>query len=370
MRVLIIGGGIVGLVGALRLRMLGHDVAVYEQAEAIRELGAGIGIWPNATRLLARWGLIEDIARVGVLVPKSRMHAWPAGEVKGAYEHPDVYTLHRQELVRALAARLPAKHVHVGQRCVAVHEDADGVTVDFANGTSARGDLVIAADGIHSAIRASLGVPDPRRDSGVTAFRGLAPADKLVHLGLEPMIYTWWGKHGSAPPLSVLAYPAGPRYWNIGAYILDEQLALRAPGGDPKQRFLATLEGGNAMALEILAAVEETHVDRLTDIDPIDRWVSQRIALVGDAAHAMLPHASQGANQGIEDIAVLALCLQQTDLPAALAKYAEVRKPRAQSIQKYSRDLQQFISYAPANTSRPIYGRDLIDHDVEKGFAS
>jgi salicylate hydroxylase len=202
--VAVIGGGIGGLAAALALLRAGLDVHVYEQAREIREVGAGIQVSPNATRILNRFGLAETLATMGVQPLTLRQRRWddgrtlscaPLGDtVKDACGAP-YYQVHRADLLNVLASRVPAERVHLGHRLTDLIDHGNRVEGRFENGKSISVDVVVGADGIHSAVRRILFGDESPQFTGCVAYRGVVPADRLAHLKLPVEFQIWMGPH-------------------------------------------------------------------------------------------------------------------------------------------------------------------------------
>src|SRR6266851_869723 len=202
MRVIVIGAGIGGLTQVLTLRRAGIEAAVYEQALELREVGAGIQISPNATRILHRLGLEEPMRRAGVSPAAILMRRWDdgrliarhplAGECEREFGAP-YYHFHRAELLEILAGALPRGSLHLDHRCVGLNQRGGRVEVGFHNGVSAEAHVVVGADGIHSTVRELIFGVETARFSGHVAYRGLVPAERLEHLKMEISMHAWWG---------------------------------------------------------------------------------------------------------------------------------------------------------------------------------
>jgi salicylate hydroxylase len=341
----IIGGGIGGLAAALSLLRAGANVHVYERARTLSEVGAGIQVSPNASRILHRLGLANSLAQMGVKPLAWHQRRWddgrtllrtPLGEaVETAFGFPH-YQMHRADVLATLVRALPPERLHIGHRFTALVDHGDHVEVDFENGTHVRADALVGADGIHSKVRQVLFGPEKPHFTGCVAYRGLVPADRLAHLDLEVTAQVWMGpgKH------FVHYYVQNRRSVNFVA-IIDRDTWTRESWTDRGEvaDALAAYEGWHPQVRGILGAVDETFIWALFDRKPMAHWSVGRVTLLGDACHAMLPFMAQGAAQAIEDGATLATCLSQIDardVPEALRRYEALRLPRASRVQGLS----------------------------------
>jgi salicylate hydroxylase len=336
----VIGGGIGGASAALNLLRAGFDVHIYEQARAMREVGAGIQISPNASRIVQHLGLGEKLAKFGVRPLAFHQRRWedgrtllrtPLGDaVLEAFGFP-YYQVHRGDLLTMLTAALPAERLHLGHKLAAFEERGDRVSMRFDNGARADADLMIGADGIHSTVRGALfGAEQPRYSGGI-AYRGLIPAERVRHLDIEVTTQIWMGPHGHV----VVYFVAGKRYLNFVANADRDASMLESwvQQGNPDE-LRSTYAAWDPKLRAILDAVSETFIWGVFEHAPLARWSVGRVALLGDACHAMQPHMAQGAAQAMEDGATLAHCLQTIDdLHQALARYQQLRLPRTAHVQ-------------------------------------
>jgi 2-polyprenyl-6-methoxyphenol hydroxylase-like FAD-dependent oxidoreductase len=342
---LVIGAGVGGAAAALALRRADLDVSLFEQTVAQREVGAGIQISPNASRLLGRYGLGDAMARVAVRPSAIVFRRWQDGRVLGREELGDsiegqygapYYHFHRADLIALLAEAFGPKDIKLGRRLVDIEQDESGVTAHFQDGASERGDLLIGADGIHSRVRTWLFGEEKPRFSGQIAYRGLAPAERVAHLRLPLDVTNWVGPGGHL----VHYYVSGGRFLNFIA-VSEETTWTREQWSDRGSisDAVKTYEGWHPQVATILTAVDETFKWALFDRIPLPEWTQGRVALLGDACHPMLPFMAQGAAQAIEDGATLAACLKNAvcDIPAALKAYAALRKPRTAALQERSK---------------------------------
>jgi salicylate hydroxylase len=340
----IIGGGIGGLAAAASLLRAGYDVQVYEQAKALSEVGAGINIGPNASRILHRFGVAAQLARNGVRPQTFDQRRWddgryllrsPLGEAVETTFNAPYYTLHRGDLHRAIAAVVPADRVHLSHRFTHLVDHGDRVEAQFENGPTISADALIGADGIHSVVRHALFGAEKPRFTGCVAYRGLVPADRLVHLDLETTTQIWMG-----PDRHFVHYFVSARKLVNFVAVTEEDSWLRESWVDHGEvaDALAAFAGWHDQVLSIIGAADETYKWALFDRSPLPRWSAGRVTLLGDSCHPMLPFMGQGAAQAIEDAAALKGCLEKfsNDVPAALRLYERLRLPRASRLQGMS----------------------------------
>jgi 2-polyprenyl-6-methoxyphenol hydroxylase-like FAD-dependent oxidoreductase len=340
----VIGGGIGGLTAAACLLHSGFDVHVYEQTNRLSEIGAGINIGPNASRILHRLGIAEELNKAGVKPASLDQRRWddgrvllrsPLGEEVEAVFGAPYYTLHRGDLHRALVDVIPAERLHLGHRFTKLLDHGDRVEACFENGASVSLDALIGADGIHSAVRHALFGPEKPRFTGCVAHRGLVSADLLVHLGLELRTQIWMG-----PGRHFVHYFVSAGTLVNFVAITEEDTWLRESWVDRGEvsDVLAAFQGWHNQVLSIIEAADETYKWGLFDRSPLDHWSVGRVTLLGDACHPMLPFMGQGAAQAIEDAATLKGCFLKfpTDVPTALRLYEQMRLPRASRLQGMS----------------------------------
>ena len=342
--VAIIGGGIGGLSAALALLREGFDVQVYEQAARFGEIGAGIQISPNAARLLYRYGLAAAMDRYGVRPRAVHQKRWDdARTLQRALLGPDVearfgapyFHFHRGDLAALLAEAIPNERTHAGHRLVDLEERGSRIVVRFDNGASAEADLVIGADGIHSRVRHLVFGPEKPRFTGCVAWRGLVPAERISHLDIEVASHNWMGPGAHC----VHYWVSAGQFMNVVCVV--EHGAWTSESWTDRGRVedvLALYEGWHPTVRGLISAFPETFIWALHDRLPLPRWSQGRVTLLGDACHPMLPMMAQGAAQAIEDGAALAALLKAMpdDVPAALRRYEDVRKPRATRLQEAS----------------------------------
>ncbi len=341
----VVGGGIGGLAAALSLHRAGFDVHVYEQAHSLSEVGAGIQVSPNATRVLHRLGLGDDLAATSVRPLALHQRRWDDGHTLVRTPLADAvvdafgfawYQTHRADLLTIRLRALPPERVHVGHRLVGLVEGGDAVEAEFENGTSIHVDALVGADGIHSTVQRILFGPRNAHFTGCAAYRGLVPAERLSHLDLEVTCDVWMGpgRH------FVHYFVRNKQLFNFAAAV--EQDSWTGESWTDKvdvATALAEFDGWHPQVRAVIAAVDEVSILALFDRPPLERWTVGRTTLLGDACHPMLPFMAQGAAQAIEDGAVLTACLvgsSPADIPIALHRYEQLRLPRASRVQATS----------------------------------
>jgi salicylate hydroxylase len=377
LNVVIVGGGIGGLFTANALIAHGIRVSVYEQAPALGEVGAGVFVTPNSVRQLQRVGLGPAVdkwgARVGFRSEYFRHDGRPIApvQVTDSSGWNATYGMHRADFVNFLATALPAETIDTGHRCVDFEQVADRGCVLFANGAVAEADVVVAADGIHSALRQYAAPPSQPVFSGSVAYRGLVPHTRVPQWPTDAwQMWLGKGKHFLTFPVR-----AGELINFVGFVPADQQMkeSWSAPG-DPdvlRQEFA----GWDPRVETLLSQVQLTFRWALYDREPLPIWTKGRLTLLGDAAHPMLPHLGQGANQSIEDGIALATILAhatRATAPGALLAYEKLRRTRVSEVQLGARKngLRYDSVYADLCVrdaeiaAHASFRRQLYDHDV------
>src|SRR6516165_106391 len=335
LRIAVIGGGIGGLTAALSLRQAGFDVEVYEQAPELTEVGGGINMAPNATRVLRQLGLAAGLDREGVRPLGTHQRRWQDGRTlqraplnplcEELYGAPHM-TIHRADLLAAIAAAFPAERVCLGHPLVGLADRGDSTEAWFENGVRITVDVLVGADGIHSTVRNLLLGKEEPAFAGCVAYRGLVPVERIADLGLELGSQSWVGPGGHF----VHYFVSRGRLLNFVGW------TERATIG----RALQAFAGWHPQLRRIIGAADTCFIWALFDREPLPRWSIGRITLLGDACHPMYPFMGQGAAQAMEDGATLAACLSAAGggVPdVALRRYEELRRPRVTRLQGMSR---------------------------------
>ncbi len=378
LRVSIIGGGIGGLAAANALVQRGSSVTVYEQAKALGEVGAGLVVYPNSLRQLERLGFGDALARVGAKLGPGSEYYRMDGTLVGKILTTDssgwngLYGMHRADLLEVLARALPAGSIRTDHRCIDFDQDENIARLRFANGEQAEADVVIAADGLHSVLQRHVVEPQPPEYSGFRAYRGLIASEKLPDWRQEShQVWMGDGKH-------FMVYPVrGGSLLNYVGFVptATQTVESWSAPGNPAE-LVASFEGCDPRIARLLDKVESCFWWGLYDRRPLGSWTNGRLGLLGDAAHAMLPHLGQGANQAIEDGVALAVLLEHcapADAPARLRQYEQFRRKRTDVVQAEAR--QQGLRFDSKYESLQTRDREIVnaaqfrrwlyDYDVE-----
>jgi len=377
LRVVIVGGGIGGLFAANALIARGLDVSVYEQAPALGEIGAGVFLTPNSVRQLQRVGFGPSVEKFGARVGTGSHYFRHDGAPIAPVQVTDsqgwnaTFGMHRADLVDMLAAALPQGVVRTGHRGVGFEQVGDAALVSFANGATAEGDIVIAADGIHSELRPHAAPPSRPVFHGSVAYRGVLPHDLIPHWPTDRWLM-WLGK---AKHFLTFPVRSGELINYVGFVPADAEMkeSWSAPGDPDVLR--SEFEGWDPRIGTLLSQVQKTFRWALYDREPLPNWTKGRLTLLGDAAHPMLPHLGQGANQSIEDGMALATILghvEPASAPAALLAYERLRRERVAAVQRGAREngMRYDSSYADLGvrdaeiSAHAAFRRRLYDHDV------
>jgi salicylate hydroxylase len=355
--IFIAGAGIGGLTASLALAARGFRVVVLEKAERLEEAGAGLQLSPNASRVLASLGGIEGRLKPRAVTPEaisimsaragSEIARLPLGEAAVSRAGAPYWVVHRADLQAALQAEVndhPDIELRLGCQFEDVTTHAKGLTVVQRSGNTRRQDLglaLIGADGIWSSVRHHLFPEVQPRFSGLIAWRGTFDATQLPREYTARRVQLWMG-----PNAHLVAYPISaareinvvaivPGTWNRPGW------SVPGDGGELKGAFAASHWPGPARMM--IGAVDSWRKWALFTVPEGGEWTRGAIALLGDAAHAMLPFAAQGAGMAIEDAAVLAKSLSEgpietaPQIAAALARYARLRRPRVTRVQHTAR---------------------------------
>ncbi|GAA2625362.1 FAD-dependent monooxygenase [Streptomyces vastus] len=344
LRVAVVGAGVSGLAVAILLRRRGVRCDVYEKSDALSAVGAGIQLPPNGARILHELGAELSIRRRGITAGAIETRRWNDGTLLSRVVHGNIcedrfqapyYLVHRADLQACLVDLLPPGQIHLGRAASGVVEHDDRVELHFADGGSATADVVIGADGVHSALRGAV-VDDRPVFSGYSVYRGLVPASAVPSFENDPRVMFWFG-----PGRHVTYYPVSSgRTVHFSAVCADPSVGT-APRSSPADAdgLMAEFEDWHEHVRQVLCTADSVTRWELFDRNLSARYHAGRVVLVGDAAHPMLPFLSQGASQALEDAVVLADSLTEhmADVPDALRRYEAIRMSRTADVHRQSR---------------------------------
>jgi salicylate hydroxylase/6-hydroxynicotinate 3-monooxygenase len=361
--VAIIGAGIAGLTAAATLRRIGLEADIYEQAQAFAWVGAGVQLNPNAMKVLRGLGLEQRIRSVGFAPEVGYNREWDSGavtylhpmgaEIEHRFGAPDI-SLHRAELHAALISINAPDIIHFDKKLVGLDRAGSRLRLTFADGSQSEADAAIGADGVHSTVLDILFGAGKPRFTGQVAYRATYRS-ALLPTEVDDRV-KWWG-----PDRHIVSYKTNPRrdelYFIASTPEPGFKLESWSARGDLGE-LRAAFTGFHPNARVILDACPEVRKWALVERDPLARWSEDRIVLIGDACHPMLPYMAQGASQSMEDAVVLARCLEGLDLdgfPGAFRRFEQNRKARTSRIQLGARQ-NTWMRTAPDMTW--LYGYD------------
>lgn len=371
-RVLIAGAGIGGLTAALALLKRGFDVDVYEQATALGDVGAGLQISANGTRVLYALGIGDEAAQLACAPSGKEVRLWNTGqswklfdlgaESVQRYGFPYL-TVYRPDLHGVLAnavRREKADAIHLNARCIGFDADGDTVVLRFEDGNEAAGHALIGADGVHSRVRQGLSGADRPVFSGCMAWRGVIPIGRLPERLRRSVGTNWIGPGGH-----VIHYPLrrGELMNFVGIVERSdwriESWSARGTTSECAQDFRNWHDDVHAL----IGNIETPFKWALMGRPLLERWTVGRVALLGDACHPMLPFLAQGAVMAIEDGFILSRCLERyrDDVELALARYQSVRKDRTQrTVRGSAENTQRFHNPLLAD---PVEAKEYVDRE-------
>lgn len=351
MHVIIAGAGIGGLTTALCCLREGMEVTLLEQAKELREIGAGVQISSNGSAVFRELGLLDRMDKVAVKPITFRVLSFdsdelisdmPLGpEAAKRYGGP-FYQFHRADLLDILKSRIPASVLRLKSKVVDFFQSESEVTAILENGDRVSGDVLVGADGIHSAVRPRLVGDGPTTFSGKLVWRALIPGDRLRDLSFKERFYGWAGLDRM-----VWAYWVRPgEMFNFGGVVPSTEVRREAWSQTGELDELRnSFAGANKRLAALIERIDETFITGLYDRDPLPKWTVGRATLLGDSAHAMLPYLAQGATQSVEDGYMLAKCLSRKgrdDIAGGLALYETKRRPRTTKVQTVARSTHIF----------------------------
>ncbi len=342
-RIAIVGGGLAGLASANALKTVGIKAEVFEAAPELGEIGASVNTSPQAVKALRAIGVGERIAAVGHKSPGVYTRNMQTGEFLQFTDRGEVaerfgapyYSFHRADLLECLASGLDRNSIHLGHRLVRLDERDDRAILTFANGAQVAAEYVIGADGVRSVVRQALYGDDNPTYTGQMVWRALLDAAIVPREALEPHGHTQWVGPGCH---FIAYYIRGGKVVNVvtqqdtDAWV-EEGWSIR---GDPDEMRRSFPDPEPRLA-RLLGVITECSKWGLFTRPITDNWGRGRVQLIGDAAHAMVPSAGQGACQAFEDSYVLGRWLAACSDPAeAFANFRRIRIPRVHGVQRLS----------------------------------
>ena len=353
-KLIIAGGGIGGLTAALALNRAGFDVTVYERAPAFTEIGAGMSLWPNATRVLRSLGVLEQVLASGELVTQFNLYR-QNGKLISAIAMTGFQTpalcIHRADLHQALRSQLPKGCLIPGQRVESFEQDSDGVIARFEGGHDVRADGLIAADGIYSAVRAQIHGQGQPIYRGYCIWRGIAPE---IPGAVQGHISETWG-HGRR--FGVM--PMGQR--RVCWYATRNSAPSQSDAEEGRKAEVSALfKNWHGPIPELIEATNPADIIKndARDRKPLKSWGDRRVTLLGDAAHPITPNVGQGACMAIEDAACLAKCLlASSDITSGFRAYEALRGPRTAHVARQARRIGAIGQW---ENPWVVRGRDLV----------
>jgi salicylate hydroxylase len=369
LRVLIAGGGIGGLTAALALLQKGIDVEVYEQARELKEVGAGVQLAANGTRVLYALGVGEELKALSCEAQGKEIRHWRSGETWKLFDLGPVsierygfpyFTVYRPDLLDVLARavrRTKPDAIRLGARCLGFEQDAAGVSLRLEE-ENVRGDALIGADGVHSQVRQALFGADRAQFSGFIAWRGIVPMERLPSHMARRVGSNWVGPGGH-----VVHYPlrAGQLMNFVGALERSDWRVESWSARGTTAELAADYRGWHDDIQAFIRQIAAPYKWALMARPPLERWSVGRATLLGDAAHSMLPFLAQGAIMAIEDGYVLARCLSQFAVEEALPRYEAARRERTRrTVEGSAANIERFHNRQLAD---PEQGRRFIDRE-------
>lgn len=377
-RVIVIGAGIGGIAATAGLRKLGVEVAVYERASDLGEVGAGVQIGPNGVKVLRALGLdpgLEGLAFEPTEIVSvdwqsaSQRFRQPLKAIATKQFGAPYITAHRADLHRLLRAKVPDSVITLNAHCTGVSSSDRGAVATFADGSEVEADLIVGADGIRSVVRECLFGAAPARFTEQIGWRAILPIelvptrvgpDKSVRI--ERTEYVGW----IGPVGHVICYPIrGGNLYNMFVGRVSSEWAEEswtAPSN--KEEMLTAFAGWNEALLGMLGNVEHVFKWGIYDRDPLTQWTRGRVTLLGDAAHPMMPTLAQGASITLEDAYTFArnVARYANDPAAALKAYESERIDRARRVQLQARD--QFNNNRKQPAPPPLSRDWIFQHDA------
>ncbi|MEK5198646.1 FAD-dependent monooxygenase [Staphylococcus sp. FSL H8-0121] len=340
MKIAIVGAGIGGLTAAALLQEQGHQVKVYEKNDAIREIGAGIGIGDNVIKKLHNHDLAKGIKNAGQNLTAMKTFDEQNNPLMTAFLKQDTLnvTLSRQKLINIIQSYVEPDSIYLNHNVTKIDNNNSKVTLHFIKQESEAFDLCIGADGIHSTVKNTIDEQSKVQYQGYTCFRGLVDDVQLE----DPFVAKeFWGRKGR---VGIVPLVGNQAYWFITINTKENDLKYKSFG---KPHLQARFNHYPNEVRHILDKQSETGIilNNIYDMKPLKSFVKERTILLGDAAHATTPNMGQGAGQAMEDAIVLANCLKEYDFTKALERYDKLRVNHTSKVIKKSRKIGKIAQY-------------------------
>jgi salicylate hydroxylase len=345
--ILVAGAGLGGLTAALALIQRGHNVRVFEQAIELREVGAGVQLGANGTRILIALGLESEMRRVVYAATGKETRLGTTGQSWSTFDLGETsverfgapyWMVHRGDFHRILLDAVRSANpeaIRTGNACTGFEQSADSVTLHLADGEQATGDMLIGADGVHSRVRQQMFGQGSAHFTGIMAWRGLVPMERLPPNQRRLVAANWMGVGGH-----VVTYPLrrGELLNFVGVVERDDWRleSWNEPGS--REECLHDLANWHEDVKTIIRNIDTPYKWALLGREPLAHYAQGRVCVMGDAAHPTLPFLAQGANMALEDAVVIARCLDLSDTQEALRRYENARLERTAAIVRGSSD--------------------------------
>jgi salicylate hydroxylase len=356
------------LTAALAALRKGCEVEVYEQAPGLREVGAGLQLSPNGTRVFYALGVGEALKALSCEAAGKEIRLWNSGETWKLFDLGKVavdrygypyFTVYRPDLLNVLVAAIGCERIHLGTKCLGFTQDANGVDLQLEN-RKIRGDVLVGADGVHSTIRQALFGADQPQFTGIIAWRGLVPMEKLPSHMARMVGSNWVGPGGHVVHYTLRA---GKVMNFVGALERSDWQVESWSARGTTQELAADFAGWHEDVHALIRNIPVPYKWALMTRPPMERWTLGRVTLLGDACHSMVPFLAQGAVMAIEDGFILARALTEGtgDVASRLSRYENARRERTRrAVEGSSGNIARFHNRALAD---PATGRAYVERE-------
>ncbi|WP_328799083.1 FAD-dependent monooxygenase [Roseomonas harenae] len=348
-RIAIVGAGLGGIAAALLLRQEGFESTLYEQAPAFSRLGAGIHVGPNVMKIMRRLGLEQRMEVMGSHPDFWHSRNWndgallseiPLGDYARKTYGAAYLTVHRGDFHQLMVDAVPSGGIQYDKRLTAIDDSGQEVLLRFADGTTAKADIVIGADGVNSVMREHMLGAEAPRYTGYVAHRAVFPASALAkyNMAFDPCV-KWWSEDRHM--MVYFVTEKQDEYYYVTGVPQAEWDMSKAWVQSSQEEMYEAFAGYHPMVQSLIDACSDITKWPLLERDPLPLWSRGRLVMLGDACHPMKPHMAQGAAMAIEDAAMLARCFKEVgaeDFETTFALYRANRIERASRVQKVSHD--------------------------------